>query len=181
MDENALWDRLLLNTCLWVGKDCELLKTFRDLREQGAKLELKTVREKHTKQPIQRLFLRRGKISADDWDLTRVLKLEPYREEIAFIFEVVVLGAGTVQLAKPISEETIAKAICKYLCEIVNAKEKAEEFTVQVGDKELTVVPKRTNRNRTEVTIEELYVLKHLQEEGVIKTPEEAQKWVQWK
>ena len=182
MDNDTLWQRLIINTCLWFKKDCELLKTFKELQEAGAKLTMKTAIQKHTKRPIQKLYLRRGKIPEEDWNLIRTLKLEPYAEEITLLFEITAFGTVCdIQLAKPISEEVLAKTILRYFRKIVEAKEKQEEFTMQVGGKMLTVVPRRTDQDRNEITIEELYVLKYLQDEGVIKSPEEAREWVRWK
>ena len=172
------WDRVLVNTCLFY-KDTELLRIFKDLRDAGA--ELTTKPKRVDGQTIDKIFLRRGKIPEDEWKLVRTLKLEPYTEEIKFIFAVTELGDAVVDvnLAKKLPEGFFLETLETYFDEIVAAKE-CKEFTIDVDRKELTVVPRRTGKKRTEITVEELYVLKHLQEKGIAKTPEEIRSWVKW-
>jgi hypothetical protein len=172
------WDRVLVNTCLFY-KDTELLRIFKDLRDAGA--ELTTKPKRVDGQTIDKIFLRRGKIPEDEWKLVRTLKLEPFMEEIKFIFAVTELGDAVVgiNLAKPLPEGFFLETLETYYDKIVEAKN-SKEFTIDAGGKELTIVPRRTDKDRPEVTVEELYVLKHLQEKGIAKTPEEIRSWVKW-
>lgn len=172
------WDRVLVNTCLFY-KDTELLRIFKDLRDAGA--ELTTKPKRVDGQTIDKIFLRRGKIPEDEWKLVRTLKLEPYTEEIKFIFAVTELGDAVVDvnLAKKLPEGFFLETLETYFDEIVAAKE-CKEFTIDVDGKELTVVPRRTGKKRTEITVEELYVLKLLEKKGIAKTPEEIRSWVKW-
>ena len=76
----------------------------------------------------------------------------------------------------------MAKTLLKYYLKIVEAKEKQKEFTMRLnGNMQLlTVVPKRTSSKRKELTVEELYILLYLQDEGIIKNPNEALEWIAW-
>lgn len=176
----GIWDTLLANTCLWCKEDTELLKTFKELREAGAELHWKTVRDK-SGETFKRLFLRRGKVSKEDWQLIKTLKLEPHTEQIKLIFEITSFGEiCDIKLAKPLPENAFSKVLRKYFQQIVDAKEK-KEFTIQLDNgKLLTVVPRRTRKDRTEVTVEELYTLKWLTDEGYIRAKREVEEWVRW-
>lgn len=167
------WERLLVNTCLFY-KDTELLQTFKELRDTGAELTIKSKRVDGVL--LDKFFLRRGKIPEKDWQLIRTLKLEPYIEEIKFIFAVTELGDAImdINLAKKLPEGFFLETLETYFDEIVAAK-KCKEFTVDVDGRELTVVPRRTERKRTEVTVEELYALKMLRGKG-----EDVRSWVKW-
>lgn len=172
------WERLLVNTCLFY-KDTELLQTFKGLRDAGAELTTKT--KYVAGESLSKLFLRRGKIPEEDWQLIRTLKLEPYTEEIKFIFAVTEIGDAVVgvNLAKKLPEGFFLETLETYFDEIVAAKE-CKEFTIDVDGKELTVVPRRTGKKRTEITVEELYALELLEKKGIVKTPEENRSWVKW-
>lgn len=177
----VLWQHLLMNTAQWWATETELLKIFKELHDAGAELEWKNTYNRSYKRNVPTIKLKRGKMPEEDWNMIRTLKLSPNLKKIKEIFEVTALGTVIdVQLAKPLPENCLYNVLCEYFDEIVAAKERGREFTIQFEDKEITIVPFRTSLNRTELTVEELFTLKYLQDMGVIKEGE-AKEWVRWR